>query len=138
MTRFMLAGVVPLAMMTGAAMAQSTGQTTTQQTTRLSNPTAVPTTVSSAATAGSALHSDGDQTATRGATSIDSSGNKTETTVTNTSYPLTGMITTTKKSTSVVNGVATETTTTTHTYPTSAMIPPQVATATRTYVAGTK
>ena len=144
MTRFLLAGAAALATMTGAAMAQSTGQTTTQQATTLTNPATLanpagaPVTVSSAASAGNAVHSDGDQTATRGATSIDSSGNKTETTVTNTSYPLTGMITTTKKTTKVANGVATETTTTTHTYPPSAMIPPQVSTATRTYVAGTK
>ena len=138
MTRFLLAGAVTLATTTGAAMAQSTGQTTTQQATILANPAGAPVTVSSAATAGSAVHSDGDQTATRGAVSTDSSGNRTETTVTNTSYPLTGMITTTKKTTSVVNGVATETTTTTHTYPPSAMIPPQVSTATRTYVAGAK
>jgi hypothetical protein len=138
MTRFLLAGAVTLATMTGAAMAQSTGQTTTQQATTFTNPAGAPVTVSSAATAGNAVHSDGDQTATRGAAWTDSSGNKTDTTVTNTSYPLTGMITTTKKTTSVVNGVATETTTTTHTYPPSAMIPPQVSTSTRTYVAGTK
>ena len=141
MTRFLLAGAAALATMTGAAMAQSPGQAATQLTTtytRYTSPAPGPVIVSSAASAGSAVHADGDQLATRGATSIDSAGNKTETTVTNTSYPLTGMITTTRKTTSVANGVATETTTTTHTYPPSAMIPPQVSTATRTYVVGTK
>ena len=80
------------------------------------------------------MRADGDQTATRAASSTDSSGDKTETTITNTSYPLTGMITTTKKTTHIVNGIATETVTVTNTYPPSAMIPPQVSTATRTYV----
>jgi hypothetical protein len=138
MTRFLLAGAAALATMTGAAMAQSSAQSTTQETTTISQPAAAPVTVSSSATAGSALRSDGDQTATWGASSIDSSGGKTETTITNTSYPLTGMITSTKKTTHIVNGVATETVTITNTYPPSAMIPPQVSTATRTYVDSTR
>ena len=142
MTRILLAGAAAFITMTGAALAQSAAQTTTQETTieqPATAPVAVPpATVSSSETSGSAVHSDGDQTATRGTSFTDSTGARTETTVTNTSYPLTGMITTTKKSTSVVNGIATETVTTTHTYPPSAMIPPQVSTATRTYVAGTK
>ncbi len=71
-----------------------------------------------------------------GASAVDSAGNKTNTTITNTSYPLTGMITTTKKTTSVVNGVATETTTITNTYPPQANAAPQVTTTTRTYTVG--
>jgi len=134
MTRFLLAGAAALATMTGAAMAQASGQTTTQETTTVSQPAVAPVTVSSSATTGSAVRSDGDQTATRAASSTDSAGDKIETTITNTSYPLTGMITTTKKTTHIVNGIATETVTITNTYPPSAMIPPQVSTATRTYV----
>jgi len=138
MTRFLLVGAAVLATMTGAALAQSSGQTATQETTTITQPAAAPVTVSSSATTGSAVRSDGDQTATRGSAFTDSSGDKTETTITNTSYPLTGMITTTKKTTRVVNGVATEIVTTTNTYPPSAMIPPQVSTATRTYVVGAR
>jgi hypothetical protein len=139
MTRFLLAGAAVLATMTGAALAQSSGQTATQETTTITQPAAVaPVTVSSSETNGSAVRADGDQTATRGSAFTDSSGAKSETTITNTSYPLTGMITTKKTTTSVVNGIATETVTTTNTYPPSAMIPPQVSTATRTYVVGTK
>jgi hypothetical protein len=143
MTRFLLAGAAALVTMTGAVMAQSpapqsAGQTSTQETTTIVSPATAPLTVSSSATAGSAVRADGDQTATRGTSSSDSSGGKTETTITNTSYPLTGMITTTKKTTHVVNGIATETVTITNTYPPSAMIPPQVSTATRTYVVSTQ
>jgi hypothetical protein len=73
-----------------------------------------------------------------GSYSRDSAGNASETTITNTSYPLTNMITTTKKTTYIANGVATETVTTTNTYPASSMMPPTVTTATRTYVVGAK
>jgi hypothetical protein len=137
MTRFLLAGAAALATMTGVAMAQSPGQSaTTQQTTTTTQAVPSPWTVSSKATLGNAVHADGDRTASAGASSVDSAGNKTNTTVTNTSYPLTGMITTTKKTTNVVNGVATETTTITNTYPPQANAAPQVTTTTRTYTVG--
>jgi hypothetical protein len=48
------------------------------------------------------------------------------------------MVRTTRTSTSVVNGVATEIVTTTDTYPPWSEIPPQVKTATRTYVVGSR
>jgi hypothetical protein len=136
MTRFLLAGAIALVTITGAAMAQSPNQdSTTQETTTITQPAASPRVVSSTATTGTATQSDGDQTATSASTSADSAGNKTQTTVTNTSYPLTGMLTSTKKVTQIVNGVATETITTTNTFPASSMRPPEVTTATRTYVA---
>jgi hypothetical protein len=136
MTRFLLAGAIALVTITGAAMAQSPNQdSTTQETTTITQPAASPRVVLSTATTGTATQSDGDQTATSASTSADSAGNKTQTTVTNTSYPLTGMLTSTKKVTQIVNGVATETITTTNTFPASSMRPPEVTTATRTYVA---
>ena len=132
MTRFLLTGAAALATMTGAAMAQSSGQTTTQDTT-ITRPAVAPVAVSSSATTGNAVRADGDQTATSATSSTDSAGNKTETAITNTFYPLTGMITITKKTTRVVNGTATETVTATNTCPPSTNILPQVSTATRTY-----
>jgi hypothetical protein len=132
MTRFLLAGAAALATMTGAAMAQSS--TTTQETTTVA-PSVAPGVVSNSQTIGSAVHADGDQTATSASSHTDSAGNKTVTTITNTSYPLTGMITSTKKTTNIVNGIATETVTTTNTFPPSYNRPPEVTTATRTYVA---
>jgi hypothetical protein len=138
MTRFLLAGATALATMTGVAMAQSPGQATvTQQTTTYTQPTA-PMIVSSAATNGTAVRSDGDQTATSGVSSANSVGDRDMTTVTNTSYPLAPYITTTQTNTRVANGVATETVTTTHTYPSWAGIPPQVSTTTRNYVVGSR
>src|SRR5258708_29634684 len=108
MTRFLLAGVAALATMTGAAMAQS-GQTTIQNTTTITRPAVTPVIVSSSATTGTAVQADGDQTATSSFASADSTGSRTETTITNTSYPLSAMITTTRKTTRVENGIATET-----------------------------
>ena len=47
---------------------------------------------------------------------MDSAGNKTVTTITNTSYPLTSMLTETRKTTRIAGGVATETTTIPNTF----------------------
>jgi len=140
MTRFLLAGAAALGMMTGVAMAQSSSgrTTTTEDTTTITPAYQAPWTTSNSATNGTAVRPDGDQTATSGSSSTDSSGNTTETTVTNTTYPLTGMITSTKKTTHIVGSVATETVTTTNTYPPSAMGVPQVTTSTRTYIVGVK
>jgi hypothetical protein len=140
MTRLLLAGAAALGMMTGAAMAQSSSglTTTTEDTTTVTPAYQAPTTTSSSATNGTAVRPDGDQTATVGSSSTDSDGNRTETTITNTSYPLTGMITSTRKTTRIVGSVATETVTITNTYPPSAMGAPQVTTSTRTYIVGTK
>ena len=75
---------------------------------------------------------DGDQTATNSASARDIDGGTTETSITNTTYPLTSVLTTTKTTKHIVNGVVTETVETTYTYPPSYMRPPSVTTATRT------
>jgi hypothetical protein len=132
MTRFLLAGAAALGVMSGAAMAQtSTSETVTTTTSPLPPP--LPVTVSSSSTTGGAVLPDGDQTSTSGTSSVDSSGNRTETSITNTSYPLSAMITTTRKTTRISNGQATETTTVTNTWPAAYGRPPDVATSTRTY-----
>jgi hypothetical protein len=136
MTRYLLAGAAALGMMTGAAVAQTSSSETTTTTT---TPAVVaPVTVSTSSSIGRAAMADGDQTATNSSTSRDSNGNVIETTITNQSYPLTGMVTTTKKTTHIVNGVATETTEMTNTYPASTMRQPEVTTSTRTYTVGSR
>jgi hypothetical protein len=87
---------------------------------------------------GRSFHPDGDQSATSTTTSRDSNGNVTKVTITNTTYPLTGMITSTKTTTHIVNGVANETTETTNTYPSSTLRKPEVMTTTRSYVVSEK
>jgi hypothetical protein len=139
MTRFLLAGAAALATLSGTAMAQSGGPgSTTQETTTITQPAVAPVITSNTVTNGSAVHSDGDQTAMAGTAFSNSAGNKTETTITNQSYPLTGMITTTRKTTRIVNGVATETVTTTNTFPPWANAAPQSSTTTRTYIVGSR
>jgi hypothetical protein len=119
MTRFLLAGAAALGVMTGAAMAQtstSSTQTTTTTTTPSPSP---PVTISNSTTAGSAVSADDVKTATVGSGARDSFGNATKTTISTTTYPLTDLDTTTKKTTQVENGVAEETVTTTQDYPAS-------------------
>jgi hypothetical protein len=136
MTRLLLAGAAAFGMMTGAVMAQSSTSVTTM--TSSPAPVSQPWTTSSAIVNGTALLPDGDKTASAGSWTLDNNGNKTETTITNQTYPLTMMTTTTKKTTTIVNGVATETVTTTNTYPSSSLRDPTVTTATRSYVVGAK
>jgi len=139
MTRFLLAGAAALGLMTGAAVAQSSGHSSTiEQTTTIMPPVSGPSTATQSTSIARGATPDGDQTATAAASSGDSSGATTGTTITNTSYPLNNVIRTTKTTTTVANGVATETVTTTDTYPASYMREPSVAVATRTYVVGAK
>jgi hypothetical protein len=126
-------------MMTGAAMAQSSGHSSiTQETTTITPSVAAPWTTSSSATTGRGATPDGDQTATSGSSFTDINGTRTETTITNTSYPLANMITTTKKVTVTTAGVATETVTTTNTYPHSDQVPAPAMISTRVYTVGAK
>jgi len=135
MTRFLLAGAAAFGMMTGAAMAQtSTSQTTTTTTTPL--PTA-PVVISSGSTVGHATLPDGDRTVTSGVSQRNSAGEATNTVVTNQTYPFSNMITTTTKTTHVLNGVATEDTTISSVYPGSGDAP-SVMKSTRTYTVGSK
>jgi hypothetical protein len=143
MTRLLLAGAAALGMMSGAAMAQSSGyssghSSSTVETTTVTPGVSAPWTTSGSMSTGRGATADGDQTAMSSSTSSDSAGNKTTTTITNTSFPLTNMIMTTKKTVSIAGGVATETVTTTQTYPPSAQVPPVVSTSTRSYVVGSK
>jgi hypothetical protein len=131
MTRFLLAGAAALGMITSAALAQTMGTTSTQQTTTTTTPAmTAPVTVANSVSAGSALEADGRKTLKLGSSATDSSGNSTSTTNTTTSYPLSNLITTTHKTTTMVNGVPKETITTTQAYP-GATTPPDVSTATK-------
>ena len=86
---FLLAGATALGMMTGAAMAQSSGHSSiTRETTTITPAVTAPSTTSSSATTGRGATPDGDQTATSASSFTDSNGTRTETTITNTSYPL--------------------------------------------------
>ena len=107
----------------GAAMAQSSSGhvSTTEETTTITPSVSSPWTTSGSTTTGRGATPDGDQTATNASSSGDSTGKRTKTTITNTSYPLTNMITTKKTTTDTENGKATETVTTTYTYPASDM-----------------
>ena|ERR1051326_1002614 len=119
MTRFLLAGAATLGLMTGAAMAQSTTSatsTTGVPGTRVITPRSPPGATTTSMTTGQMLHADGDRSVSAGA------GASTDTMssdiiVTNKTYPFSNLITTTKKTTTVNNGVASESTETTQTYP---------------------
>jgi type IV secretory pathway TrbL component len=141
MIRLLLAGTAALGMMTSAAMAQSSryssGQTTTDETTTIT-PAQAPWTFKGTTTTGRGATADGVQSATSASTSTDTSGNGMQTTITNTTYPLSKMVMTTKKETTIANGVATEVTTITTTYPPYDPRPPVVMTGTRSYVVGAK
>jgi hypothetical protein len=89
-----------------------------------------PVTVANSVSAGSAVAADGRKTLSDGSSSTDSSGNSTSTTISTTSYPLSNLITTTRKTTTIVNGVPKETITTTQAYPNSST-PPDVTTVTK-------
>jgi hypothetical protein len=128
MTRFFMAGAAALGMMSGAAMAQSTSMT--QQTTTSIPAVSGPVTIANSVSAGSALQADGRKSLSDGSSSADSGGNSTSTTISTTSYPLSTLITTTRKTTTVVNGVPKETVTTTQAYPNSPL-PPETTTVTR-------
>jgi hypothetical protein len=136
MTRVFLAGAVALGTMTGAALAQSPPETsTTQVTTSTAVPLIVaPVTGTSSSTTGHSVLPDGRQTSFSGTSTRDSNGDTTETTITNTSYPLSNLITTVKRTTETHNGVAVETVTTTQAYPPgTSTIPPTVTTTTSTH-----
>jgi hypothetical protein len=133
MTRLLLAGTGALSLMASAAMAQMMQTTTTTVT---PSP-AVPTIVSSTASVGQSVTPDGVMTLSNTSVARDSTGKTTETTNSSTSYPLSSMITTTRKVVDVKDGVATETVTTRNAYPSpNATIPPQVTTTVRTYKVG--
>src|SRR5580698_8389767 len=129
MTRILLAGTAACGLLAGAAMAQ----TSTSVITTTSTPTlAAPVTISSGASTGSAVRSDGDRISSSSTSLKDSNGEATETTISNTSYPFSNLITTTKKTTSTVNGVTTETETTTQAYPPgTSTVAPTVTTTSR-------
>jgi hypothetical protein len=134
MTRFLLAGAAALGMVASAAMAQTS--TSTSQTTTTTTPSA-PVTISSGSTVGQSVTSDGVRTVTGGMSSKDSAGTASETTISNRTYPLSNMVTTTKKTTDIRNGVAVETETTTNAYPPgTATVPPVVTTTTKTSKVG--
>jgi hypothetical protein len=133
MTRFLLAGAAALGMMTGAVMAQT--QTSTSSTQTTTTTTAPPVTISNSTLTGSAVTADDVKTSTVGSGFGDSSGNATKTTISTTTYPLTDLVTTTKKTTQVENGVAKETVSTTQAYPASPnRMEPIVTTTTDTKV----
>jgi hypothetical protein len=139
MTRYLLAGAAVFSMLSGAAMAQSSGHSsTTEETTTITPAALPPVTTSSSSTTGRGATADGDQTSTAGTSSTDANGVRTETVVTNKSYPLTNMITTTRTTTVTNNGVATETVTTTNTYPAAEKNPPETTSVTRVYIVGAK
>jgi hypothetical protein len=137
MTRILLAGAAALGLMSGAVMAQST--ITTTSTTNTGVPVggslSAPVVVSGSSTNGHSVTADGDQHFVAGTKTRDSAGNTSETTITNTSYPLTDMVTSTRKTTNVSNGVATETTVTTNSFP-SGRAAGTTSTSTRTYTVG--
>jgi hypothetical protein len=135
MKSFLLAGAAALGMMTGSALAQSSGHSsTTAQTTTVTPSVAAPSTTIYSSSVGQGATADGDQTASSAWSSTDSSGSRTDTVVTNKTYPLSDMITTTRTTTVTTNGVAAETVATTNTYPARYNRPPETSTATRTYV----
>jgi hypothetical protein len=139
MKMFLLAGAAALSMMTGTAMAQSARYSSSTAQTTTTTPSMVPASTSVySSTVGQGATSDGDQTASSSWSSTDSSGARTDTVVTNKTYPLSGMITTTKTTTVTTNGVAAETVLTTNNYPARYNRPPDSTTATRTYVVGAK
>lgn len=111
MTRILLAGAAALGMTAGVAMAQSTSSTSTTTT------YTPPVTTSTSSLSGAAITSDAVKTSTVGSGFTDASGNTSKTTISTTTYPLTDLITTTKKVTTMDNGVAKETVTTTQEYP---------------------
>jgi hypothetical protein len=137
MTRYLLAGVAALGMMTSAAIAQTSTTTTTTVAPSFPAPVTVGT-----SEVGVTAGGDGRITLLNGSASKDSSGKTIEVTNTSTSYPLTDLITTTKKTVEIINGVATETVTTSQSYPPSPRhpggVPPVETTTTRTYVVGAK
>jgi hypothetical protein len=142
MTRFLLAGAAALGMMSGAAMAQSSGyssgSSTTVETTSVTPSVSSPWVVTSSSTVGRGATADGDQTATSAWSSRDGYGNTRQTTITNTSYPLTNMIMTNEKTTTFVNGMATERVIVTTSYPPPDTRPPVVMSSTRSYMIGQK
>jgi hypothetical protein len=135
MTRYLLAGVAALGMMTSATMAQTSTSTSTTTTVAPSFPAPV---IAGTSEVGVTAGGDGRITLLNGSVSKDSSGKTVEVTNTSTSYPLTDMITRTKKIVEINNGVATETVTTSQSYPPSPQhpggVPPVETTTTRTYV----
>jgi hypothetical protein len=143
MTRLLLAGAAALGMMTVASMAQTNAPTQTGSQQAVSTsvspalppPGSGPVTISSGANTENALKKDGDLTSASGTVARDTAGNTTETSVTNTTYPFSNMITTTKKAATTVNGVTTENVTTTQAFPNSAAMPaPPPMTSTQTTV----
>ena len=138
MTRFLLASATALATMTGVAMAQSPGQATTvQQTTTYTQPT-TPTVVSSGVTNGTAVRSDGDQTASSGVSSANSAGDRTMTTVTNTTYPLAPYVRTTPDQYARCEWCCDRDCNDHRHLPGLGRNPPQVSTTTRNYVVGSR
>jgi hypothetical protein len=133
-TRFLLGSAAAFSLLTGTAPAQTPASATT-----ITPSVSAPVTISSTANTANSVRPDGDQTSMSGTASRDSSGKSTETTITNTSYPFSNLITTTRKTTNIVNGVATETVTTTQTYPPgTATVAPMVTTTTQSRAADTK
>jgi hypothetical protein len=130
MTRFLLTGAAALAMMTGAAMAQTTTSETTTTSTSTVSPPVAPVTITNSQTTGSAVTADGVKTSTTGLGARDSTGQAAETTVSTRTYPLTDLVTTTKKTVETKNGVGMETVTTTQAYPASPARPAPVVTTT--------
>ena len=135
MTRYLLAGAAALGIMTSAGMAQTYSSTTTTGTQTVSIPLTV-----GKSTVGISAAGDGRLTMLNGSSFRDSTGKTIETTNSSTSYPLTDLITTTKKKVEINNGMATETLTITQSYPPSPVGTPRpepvVTTTTRMYAVG--
>jgi hypothetical protein len=120
----MLAGAAALGLMTGAA----TAQTSTSTSTTTITPVSPPVTVSTSQSSERAVTSEGVKTVTGGATTSTSTGQMAGTTISTTTYPLSNMVTTTKKTIQMVNGQPMETTTITHAYPGEPTPPPDTVT----------
>ena len=134
MKNLLLAGAAALGMMTTTAMAQAVTKESTSETTMTMPYYSSPVSSSVSVTTGRGATPDGDQTAFADTAWRDNNGTMTDIRITNTSYPLTAMITTERKTTIVSNGVASESLVFTSNYPPSWNAAPTVTTTARTYV----
>lgn len=137
MKNLLLAGAAVLGMMTTTAMAQtvtkkSTSETTMTMVPSYSNPISSSVTV----TTGRGATADGDQHAWADTTWRDYNGTAGDIRIVNTTYPLTGNITSARTTTITSNGVASQSVIFTTNFPPSENAAPTVTTMARTYVVG--
>jgi hypothetical protein len=149
MTRLLLASTAMFGLIAGSAMAQSMSVTTSAvgsapvTTTTVTGPAPItppspPGTITMSSTNGQMFHADGDKSITVGAGSSNDRGTSNDVVVTTKTYPFSNLITTTKKTISVNNGVATQTTATTQTYPRMAGFAGSTSTTEKTETLGSK